>query len=69
MDVAIDSKRGFLDRAEALGETEPNFARFLTATINAARSSPGSTIGKPGNAVICTRWRTTQPSLLLSPVI
>src|SRR4051812_20136807 len=36
MDAIVDSKRGFIDRAEALGETEPNFARFLTATVNAA---------------------------------
>lgn len=36
MDAIVDSKRGFIDRAEALGETEPNFARFLTTTVNAA---------------------------------
>jgi glutamate dehydrogenase len=38
MDAVINSKRGFLDRAQALMETEPNFARFLLAAVNATDS-------------------------------
>ena len=35
VDAVIDTKRGIADRAEALRETEPNFARFMLATVNA----------------------------------
>jgi glutamate dehydrogenase len=35
MDAVIDTKRGLMDRAEELRETEPNFARFLLATVAA----------------------------------
>src|SRR6187549_128994 len=35
MDAVIDTKRGLTDRAEELRETEPNFARFLLATVAA----------------------------------
>ncbi|RYE11022.1 MAG: NAD-glutamate dehydrogenase [Hyphomicrobiales bacterium] len=35
VDPVIDTKRGLLDRAEELRETEPNFARFLLATVGA----------------------------------
>ncbi|MEO6014289.1 MAG: NAD-glutamate dehydrogenase [Devosia sp.] len=34
MDAVIDTKRGLLDRAEELRETEPNFARFVLAMVN-----------------------------------
>ncbi len=35
VDAVIDTKNGLLERAEGLRETEPNFARFLLATVNA----------------------------------
>jgi glutamate dehydrogenase len=35
MDAIIDTKRGLLDLAATLRETEPNFARFLLAATNA----------------------------------
>ena len=35
VDAVNDIKRGFLNRAEALSETEPNFARFFAATVGA----------------------------------
>jgi glutamate dehydrogenase len=35
MDAGTEIKLGFLERAEALGETEPNFARFMLATVRA----------------------------------
>ena len=35
VDAVIDTKRGLLDRAEELRETEPNFARFVLAMVNA----------------------------------
>ena len=34
VDATIDTKRGLLNRAEELRETEPNFARFLLAMVN-----------------------------------
>ncbi|MEP7239282.1 MAG: NAD-glutamate dehydrogenase [Devosia sp.] len=36
MDAITDTRRALLDRATLLKETEPNFARFLLATTNAA---------------------------------
>jgi len=35
VDAVIDTKRGLTDRAEELRETEPNFARFMLAMVNA----------------------------------
>jgi glutamate dehydrogenase len=35
VDAVIDTKRGLLNRAEELRETEPNFARFVLAMVNA----------------------------------
>jgi glutamate dehydrogenase len=35
VDAVIDTKRGLLDRAEELRETEPNFARFVLAMVHA----------------------------------
>ena len=35
MDASTDTQHGLADRAEALAETEPNFARFLAATLAA----------------------------------
>jgi glutamate dehydrogenase len=35
VDAVIDTKRGLLDRAAEVRETEPNFARFLLAMANA----------------------------------
>src|SRR5690349_11202616 len=36
MDAIADTRRGLTDRATELKETEPNFARFFLAAINAA---------------------------------
>ena len=36
MDVTVDTRAGLVQRAEILRATEPNFARFLLATANAA---------------------------------
>src|SRR5690606_25270356 len=38
VDTAIDTKRELLNRAEELRETEPNFARFLLAMVNATEA-------------------------------
>ncbi|WP_291385372.1 NAD-glutamate dehydrogenase [Devosia sp.] len=35
VDAVIDTKRGLMDRLEELRETEPNFARFMLAMVNA----------------------------------
>jgi glutamate dehydrogenase len=39
VDAIIDTKRGLAERAEELRETEPNFARFVLAMVNA--TDPG----------------------------
>jgi len=36
MDAPADTKRGLADRATELKDTEPNFARFMSATLNSA---------------------------------
>ena len=38
VDAPIDTKRGLLNRAEELRETEPNFARFVLAMVNATEA-------------------------------
>ena len=35
MDAIVDTRRGLIDRAAELKDTEPNFARFVLATANA----------------------------------
>ncbi|MEO8759176.1 MAG: NAD-glutamate dehydrogenase [Devosia sp.] len=43
MDVVIDTRRGLLERAATLKETEPNFARFVLAMVNATETDDLST--------------------------
>src|SRR4051812_33299185 len=38
MDVIIDTRRGLTERAAQLRETEPNFARFVVAMVNATET-------------------------------
>ncbi|HEX4297375.1 MAG TPA: NAD-glutamate dehydrogenase domain-containing protein, partial [Devosia sp.] len=38
VDAVIDTRRGLLERVAVLKETEPNFARFVLATVNAAET-------------------------------
>jgi glutamate dehydrogenase len=38
MDVVLDTRRGMLERAAALKDSEPNFARFMLAMVNATET-------------------------------
>jgi glutamate dehydrogenase len=49
VDAVIDTKRGLTDRAEELRETEPNFARFVLAMVNA--TDPGDLEGTSPDVV------------------
>ena len=43
MDMVVDTRRGMLERAAQLRETEPNFARFMLAMVNATETDDLST--------------------------
>ncbi|HWA43873.1 MAG TPA: NAD-glutamate dehydrogenase domain-containing protein, partial [Hypericibacter adhaerens] len=45
--MAIDTRRGLLDRAEELKESEPNFARFMLAMVNATETDDLSLYSPP----------------------
>src|SRR6185503_21150823 len=38
MDVVLDTRRGMLERAAALKDSEPNFARFMLSMVNATET-------------------------------
>ena len=48
MDAVADTRRGLIERAAELKDSEPNFARFMSATVNSADAEDLSEAGARG---------------------